>query len=297
MGGLANPMAAKTSPNLRLPAPLAAPAAPSGGGMDVSALIAQLTGQGGGVAPGPDKTGSGRVTANGHGTAGRDVNAVNWDQYAKDNPRANVQGLKESFASGGFTPPASYLGGSGAGASAGAAGSGTGFGAAGAGAGAAGAGGAPGGAGTANVAQYQPDLQYAIANMKSRFEGDGGAGRAIDVAGGKLREFSEGERRAAAGRRSMRGVSGTGVDDYDERNIRDNFQNRLAGTATDITLGREAAKDSMLSNIAGAGASSAAIAQADRRGALEEWSAVSSNQRAAEAAQQAQLMNILHLLL
>lgn len=153
-----------------------------------------------------------------------------------------------------------------------------------------------GASGSVNTAQTNPDIQYAINQMRARYEGDGSTARQIEVAGGKLREFSEGERRAAAARRTARGVSGTGVDDYDNRRITGDFQSRLAGVASDVALGREREKDSILSSIAGAGRSQADLAGADRDRALAQWNTVEANRRAEDEARLAQSLAVINML-
>lgn len=147
-----------------------------------------------------------------------------------------------------------------------------------------------------NTAQSNPDLEYAINGLKGQLSNDT-TGHAIDMAGGKLRDLAEGQKSAAAAGRTSRGVSGTGVDDYDNRRIDTGTQRAIAGTATDITLGREAQKDSIYGQIAGAGASQAGINQADRSLALQQWQTDQANQRAREQAQAAQQASILNMIL
>lgn len=155
--------------------------------------------------------------------------------------------------------------------------------------------GAPGG-GSTNTAQSNPDLAYAIGEMKKRYEGDMGTGRAIDVAAGKLRQYSEGQRRQAAAGRTARGVSGTGIDNFDERRVSDDFQRKLAGAATDITQQRESARDATLGTIANVGATQAGISAADRAQALNQWNSVQANARAQDDARLNQTLAIAKLL-
>lgn len=147
-----------------------------------------------------------------------------------------------------------------------------------------------------NTAERNPDISYALDKMKSRFEGDGGAAQAIDLSAGKIRDWGEGERRAAQGRRSMRGVSGTGVDNIDDRRITGDVQSKIAGGAQDIALQREKEKDAILSNIAGTGVAMANVSGASQDRALEQWRAVQENQRAVEAARNAQLSTVMSLM-
>jgi hypothetical protein len=147
-----------------------------------------------------------------------------------------------------------------------------------------------------NTAQTNPDLQYVIDQSRKRFEGDGGAGTAIDLMTTRMRDAAEGERRAAMGRRASRGVIGSGVDDYDERGISDRLSRNMISGASDIALGREKEKDSILSNIAGVGATKAGIAGADRDRALQQWQTVEQNRMQQEQAQLSQLNAIINLL-
>lgn len=146
-----------------------------------------------------------------------------------------------------------------------------------------------------NTAQRNPDLDYAINGLKERLGADT-TGRAIDVAGGRLRDLGEGQKSAAATSRSARGVSGTGVDAYDANRIDAGTQRAVAGAATDISLGREAQKDSILGQIAGVGASQAGINQADRNLAVQQWQTDQANQRAREAAAAARQASIMSML-
>lgn len=144
-----------------------------------------------------------------------------------------------------------------------------------------------------NTAEVNPDLQYAIGQMKQRYAGDGGTGAAIDVAGGKLREFTEGQRKQAQALRARRGVTGTGIDAHDERRISGDFLNNLAGVSTDIALGRERDKDGMLNSIASGGASASSAAGASQDRAVRIWEAEQANRRAEEQSRLAQTQTIL----
>lgn len=147
-----------------------------------------------------------------------------------------------------------------------------------------------------NTAQTNPDLAWSIQQMKDRYSGDGGAGRAIDLAAGKIREYGEGERRSAAASRTARGVSGTGVNDFDERRISNNVLGQISGASSDIAQQREQAKDAMLTNISGVASTSASLAGADRDRALAQWNATEANRRAEDAARLQQTMAIVSLM-
>lgn len=169
---------------------------------------------------------------------------------------------------------------------------------AGGGAGAPGAAG-PAGAGaggTTNLSQNNPDIAYASAAMKQRYEGDNGAGRAIDLAMGKIRDSAEGERRAAAGRRSARGVSGTGVDSYDERNIEGSTQRAQAGAASDIAFGSEQAKTGLLDKLVGAGTAQGNLGLGERSLALQQYNAQQQAEFERAQAARAQEQAILSML-
>lgn len=147
-----------------------------------------------------------------------------------------------------------------------------------------------------NASQRNPDLDYAISGLKNQLSNDT-TGHAIDIAGGKLRDLAEGQKMAAAAGRTARGVSGTGVDTYQNRNIDAGTQRALAGQGTDIALGREAQKDSIYGQIANAGTSAAGVDQGNRSLALQQWQIDQENQRARESAANARQASVLNMLL
>lgn len=147
-----------------------------------------------------------------------------------------------------------------------------------------------------NQAQNDPDLDYTIGELRKRYEGDGGAARAIDLAGGKIREASLGEGRALAVSQAARGVSGTGAGALQYGDLASRTLSKVAGAASDISLARERDKDSMLSQIAGAAATRSGTNLANRQLALNQWETVQANRRAQESAKLARQMALLEML-
>lgn len=147
-----------------------------------------------------------------------------------------------------------------------------------------------------NVAQNNPDIGYALGEMRKRYEGDAGAGQAIDVATSKIRDATTGLAREAAAGRTARGVSGTGVDDFDTRRLFGNAQRAVAGTSADITMGRERDKDAILGGITSGGAQQAAVLAQEHDRNLRQWESAQQNARAEEDRRLAREMSILNML-
>lgn len=166
-----------------------------------------------------------------------------------------------------------------------------------------GAGGAPAGAGYTNTTDLQPDLSYSIAKLKERAEGDLGAGRAIDVALGKLRELGIGEDRVTNAALATRGLEGTVGSPTNPgaqglalaRNSADR-ERRAAGLATDIALGREAQRDDIYRSIGGMGGEQGRLGVANQGLALQQQAAQDANVLAQQRAAQAQQNALLSML-
>jgi hypothetical protein len=147
-----------------------------------------------------------------------------------------------------------------------------------------------------NTTDVQPDMRWAVDEMKKRYAGDMGAGRAIDVAGGKIREAGIGVERARGGDVARRGVSGTGAEFNLRKGDADNVLNDISGAATGIASDAEGRRDGMLGSILGGGNAMGGLAQGDRALALRSWEANEQNQRAREQAALARQMALLGLL-
>lgn len=180
---------------------------------------------------------------------------------------------------------------------------GYGGGAGGAGAGGPGAGAGAGAAGAyENVAGYQPDIRYALDALKARAEGDLGAGRATDVAVGKLRELGIGldkettAQLARSGGLGAVGVGGIGAEGLARQRNRERLERAAAGVATDISLGREAQRDEILRSIMGGGAELGRLGISERALNLQQQTDLDRNLIAREAAAQAQLAGMLRLI-
>jgi hypothetical protein len=152
---------------------------------------------------------------------------------------------------------------------------------------------------TVNQTNYNPQMNDALTRILGRASGDAGAGTAIDLAGGKIREASIGAQKEAAVGRQMRGASGTSANSYDQAKISDATQKAIAGSASDISSAAEARKDTLLGSAANVAGSMAQLAQGDRSLALQQWQEQEANRRADEnariAQQQAQLQALLQL--
>jgi hypothetical protein len=160
------------------------------------------------------------------------------------------------------------------------------------------AGGGAGGAGGGfeNTAENDPDMDYTLAELRKRYEGDGGAGRAIDLAGGKIREAALGEGKALAAGQSARGASGTGAGEIQFGNLAGRTLHRIAGAGADIAVQRERDKDALLGSIASAAATRSGTNLANRQMALQQWESLQADRRAEEAAKMARQMAALELL-
>lgn len=159
--------------------------------------------------------------------------------------------------------------------------------------------GAPGAPYT-NTAQNQPDMRWAIDQLGARTEGDLGAGRAIEVAVGKLRELGIGEDAATRGNLAARGALGamdydsaigaTGAEGLALAANQTGREQRAAGVATDIALGREAQRDDLYRSILSGGEAAGRLGLGDRSLSLQQQAAADANARfAAEMQQQNEL--------
>ena len=137
-----------------------------------------------------------------------------------------------------------------------------------------------------NQSNNDPQQQQILAQILARANGDAGAGRAIDIAGGKIREASIGAEKAAQAGRVQRGVSGSAIEGYDERKISDQTQRAIAGSAADIASAAEDKKNQLLSSAAGVAGNIANQNLQDRSLALQQWQQQEQNRIAQQQLQQ-----------
>lgn len=90
-----------------------------------------------------------------------------------------------------------------------------------------------------------PLLQESIGNLRGRMSADT-TGRAIDRAQSKNADVVAGQRRALTGRLSRSGLGGqAGIENKLQMRLDDRLQRANAGTAADITMGRERDLDNL----------------------------------------------------
>lgn len=147
-----------------------------------------------------------------------------------------------------------------------------------------------------NTAEDDPGYNQVLGEMWRRFRGDAGAGQAIDLAGGKIREAGIGAGKELGASLAARGVSGTGAETLGRTKLAGQVQGSIAGAASDIANQREREKDAELASIGGVVGGKAAENRANRELALRQWEGVRADQRAGESAQSAQQLAILQLL-
>lgn len=130
-------------------------------------------------------------------------------------------------------------------------------------------------------------MRYATDEMRGLYEQfQKGDPRAVDRLGRSLADFGQGQKRRAGVGRTMRGVSGTGVDTLQEGRIESNIGRQFAGGVADIELGVRDRQAGILRDIAGAGASAAGIAQGDKSLALAQNEAQMRRWESVQAAQE-----------
>lgn len=147
-----------------------------------------------------------------------------------------------------------------------------------------------------NTAQNDPGYDDVLNAMWAREKGDAGAGQAIDLAGGKIREAGIGAGKELGASLAARGVSGTGADTLARTKLAGQVQGNIAGAAADIANQREREKDAELNAIGGVIGGRANANLANRQLGLQQWEGVRADQRAQEQQQSAQQLAILQLL-
>jgi uncharacterized protein YoaH (UPF0181 family) len=149
---------------------------------------------------------------------------------------------------------------------------------------------------TVNTTNYDPNQQKIMDQISQRISGDMGAGEASRLAAGKIRESSVGANKEAAANRTMRGVSGTGADAFDQSKISAQTQRAIAGSTSDIASNAEQQKNSLLGTAGGLATSQAQTAQNAQQLALQQWQEQEASRRADQQAQIAQQQAQLQML-
>lgn len=145
-------------------------------------------------------------------------------------------------------------------------------------------------------AERNPDLDYVIGELRKRYEGDMGAGRAIDLAGGKIREAGIGARKGLEANLARRGVSGTGLSDNKYGQLARAEQRDIAGAAAGITSDAEGRREGVLGQIAGTGSALGSLQLGQLGLQANIWNTQQANARANEQAQLSRLMAILNMM-
>lgn len=129
------------------------------------------------------------------------------------------------------------------------------------------------GGGFVNTAAFDPTLMSHINRINKRLDSpDVTTGRAIDVAGGRIRDLGEGiTKQMRAGKSRAGSLAGTSAPGMLERDIQAGVASDVAGAATDITLQRARDDDSFLLSATGAMAMPGQNARADRAQSFNEY--------------------------
>lgn len=155
---------------------------------------------------------------------------------------------------------------------------------------------------TSTKAQAPGEIGYGVKGLKELLAGGPEEQRSIDRLGSGVREFVHRGQQAMTPGQVARGVTGTGVQGRQYRNVEAEGQRLFAGGAADIEMDRLDKRQGIYRDIIGAGATRAGIAQGDKglqlsmaELQLRRWEAEQANQRAAEAAKLAQINEIVNL--
>lgn len=132
-----------------------------------------------------------------------------------------------------------------------------------------------------NTAQYDPYLKKNADRVDKRLDNFGeSTGRAIDMATSKIRDASEGRRRALRGLLAGRGALGsTSSLEEGEGRIADREGQAVNAAAADISMGRERDYDNLLLGATGALGAPGDAAARDRRFNLDATMAAESSRR------------------
>jgi uncharacterized protein YoaH (UPF0181 family) len=149
---------------------------------------------------------------------------------------------------------------------------------------------------TVNQTNYDPQQQKIMDQISQRLSGDMGSGEASRLAANTIRESSVGANKEAAANRTMRGVSGTGADAFDQSKISAQTQRAIAGSTSDIASNAEQQKNSLLGTAGGLATSQAQTAQNAQQLALQQWQDQEASRRADQQAQIAQQQAQLQML-
>ena len=122
-----------------------------------------------------------------------------------------------------------------------------------------------------NSANTDPNMNFLINQLKGRIAGDNGTGRAIDVAGSKLKDYGQGLSSALDADAAARGVYGSGAAGNKQQLLQQDLQRQMAGQAADISLGRQRDLDQLLLGSGNIFEAPARLAQADKQLGLQQY--------------------------
>jgi hypothetical protein len=124
-----------------------------------------------------------------------------------------------------------------------------------------------------NTAATDPRVSKHLDRLDKRLDDPmGSTGRAIDMAGSKIRDAMDGRRAAVKGMLAGRGVLGSSsVPELSEAAMSDAEGRQVNQAASDISLARERDNDQMLLGATGAYQGAASLNQGDRRLGLEQY--------------------------
>lgn len=144
-------------------------------------------------------------------------------------------------------------------------------------------------------AQNDPGADEFQSRVKKRMDSpDEWSGQAIDRATSKIRDATEGRRKALRGMMAKRGVLGdTSVPELSEASLAAQEGRDVAAAATDISLGRERDKDAFLLGSQNAFLAPGQANRADRSLGLQTWQAAEGARLTREANDMQQWMGML----
>jgi hypothetical protein len=161
-----------------------------------------------------------------------------------------------------------------------------------------------GGGGDAAAPSFQTETNYdpRLENLANKVEGrlndpEGATGRAIDRATGKIRDATEGRRKALQSMMAARGVlSGSSIPELTEGALMSEEGRNIAGASADISLGRERDNDAFMLGAVGALRAPGDAAARDRQMGADIWAQQESLRLARQRAEMDQYLSQLDML-
>lgn len=149
-----------------------------------------------------------------------------------------------------------------------------------------------------NTAQTSPVLDEVIGMLRTRLGGDMGAGDAARRMAQEVRDNASGLMTSTArANESRRGVSGSGVSSFNDRNIAGTALRDITKGTAEINAAAEARKDAAILGLGNVGVAQTSAAQQAQRDALQQWAAIQANQRALDQAASSRQDSIIQMLL